>query len=157
MLKRPIKYEDFNGDEITEVFYFNLTRSELIEMDVAYEGGLSNVFQRIVEAKKEEELIREFKKFILAAYGEKSDDGKRFKKKDDNDRPLSRNFEQTAAYDALFMDLATNAESASTFLIGVVPKDFQSEMSKAMATAQLPSPPSLFSDQPIANPLTSLD
>ena len=60
------------------------------------------------------------------AYGIKSDDGKRFMKSDQ----LREEFSQTAAYDALFMELATNDDAAATFIKGVVPKDFLKEMEK---------------------------
>lgn len=131
MLKRTIDYEDFNGDKVSEVFYFNLTKSELIELDVGYEGGIGKVFERIVEAKDQESVIREFKKFILASYGIKSDDGKRFVKNEQ----LRDEFTQTAAYDALFMELAVDADKGSEFIIGVLPRDFQENAQKEMKAA----------------------
>ena len=126
MLKRDITYENFDGEQTTDTFYFNLTKSEIIELEVGYEGGLQAALQRIIRTNDSKSLISEFKKIVLSAYGVRSDDGKRFIKNDQ----LREEFSQTAAYDALFMDLATNDDAAATFIKGVVPKDFQKEMEK---------------------------
>lgn len=118
MLKREITYEDFDGNQATDTFYFNLNRTELIELEVAYEGGLQAALQRIIETKDNKTLINEFQKIILSAYGVKSEDGKRFIKND----KIREEFTQTPAYDALFMDLATNENSAADFIKGILPK-----------------------------------
>lgn len=126
MLKRNITYEDFNGDTVTEVFYFNLSKSELMELELEYKGGFGESIQRIIEAKDNKSLIAEFKKIILLSYGIKSDDGKRFIKSDQ----LREEFTQTAAFNSLFMELATNENSAVTFLNGIIPKDMLAEAQK---------------------------
>ena len=41
---------------------------------------------------------------------------------------------QTEAYSELFMELATNAESATAFINGIVPADVAKEASKQMPT-----------------------
>lgn len=146
MLKRSITYEDFNGNTQTDEFYFNLTKSELVELEAGYEGGLEATIRRIVEAKDNAALIREFKRIILAAYGERSEDGKRFVKNEE----LRNEFTQTAAYDALFFELATNETAASDFIKAVLPKDMAAEIEKTEAEAQTqgferklpPAPPS---------------
>lgn len=119
MLKRDITYEDYNGKIVTEVFYFNLSKSEMVEMELSTAEGFSEMLQRIVEAKDNPAIIATFKKLILASYGEKSEDGKRFDKNDD----MRLRFSQTAAYDALFMELATNSDVAAIFVKGIVPAD----------------------------------
>lgn len=136
MLKRDITYEDFNGDTITESFYFNLTRTEVIELEVGYEGGLEAALKRIVAAENREQLVKEFKKIVLLSYGVKSEDGKRFIKSDE----LRAEFSQTAAFDVLFMDLATNDDSASTFVKGILPKDMAREVEKAEIASITPGP-----------------
>lgn len=133
MLKREITYEDFNGERKTESFYFNLTQTEIIEYQVEYEGGLDSVIRNIIAASDIKSLVAEFKKIVLLAYGIRSEDGKRFIKSPE----LREEFTQTAAFDALFMELATNADAASTFIKGVVPRDFAKEMD----TIDIPLPP----------------
>ena len=119
MLKRPITYEDFNGETTTETFYFNLSKAELIELETDYEAGLVKTLMTIIETEDPGRIIREFKRIILRAYGIKSDDGKRFVKSDD----LRADFESHAAYSALFMELSQDAQKAAEFVNGIMPPD----------------------------------
>lgn len=132
MLKRAVTYEDFDGNETTDILYFNLTKSEIIDLQISYDGGLDAAIKRIVEAKDIGSLIKEFKTIILAAYGKKSDDGKKFVKNDE----IREEFQQTAAYDALFMELATDDSAAAEFIIGILPKDTQDQARKDIETIE---------------------
>lgn len=133
MLKREITYEDFDGNQVTETFYFNLTMTELVELEAGREGGLQAALQRIIETNDRQALVKEFKSIILMAYGIKSEDGKRFIKNDE----LRDAFTQTAAYDALFFELATKADAAADFIKGITPKD----VSRQIAIAEVNLPP----------------
>lgn len=135
MLKRTIKYTNFNDEEVEEVFYFNISKPELIEMEVEYDGGLTGFIKRIVESNSGRDIIMQFKEFILRSYGQRSDDGKRFIKNDQ----LREEFSQSAAYHVLFMELATSAEKAAEFLMGTLPKDMQGDLEKAIAANAAPS------------------
>lgn len=117
MLKKTITYTDYNGSERTEDFYFNLTKAEVMEMEMSTSGGLTEMINRIVAAQDAPAIIGIFKKLVLKAYGVKSPDGKRFIKSEE----LSTEFSQTEAYSQLFMELATNADEASKFVNGIVP------------------------------------
>lgn len=136
MLKRAIKYEDYNGDPAEDVHYFNISKPELIEMEVEEAGGLSVMIEACIEAKDHKTLIKLFKKIVLEAYGVKSEDGKRFIKSEE----LRREFSQTAAYNALFIELATDDEAAATFLKGVLPKDMVDSIGVAMGSSNGPKP-----------------
>ena len=118
MLKKTITYTDYNGNERTEDFYFNLTKAEIMEMEMSTTGGLAEMIKRIVAAQDAPAIIKVFKELILKAYGEKSPDGKKFIKSEE----LSNSFAQTEAYSQLFMDLATNADAAADFVNGITPK-----------------------------------
>ncbi len=130
MLKRGITYEDFNGETVTDIFYFNISKPELIEMEVEYAEGFGSWIKKIIDAKDHKTLLYQFKKLVLLAYGEKSEDGKRFIKNDQ----LREEFSQTAAYQSLFIELATNDNAASTFLIGALPKDMTGALEKSLET-----------------------
>lgn len=117
MLKKSITYNDYNGVERTEDFYFNLTKAEIMEMEMSTVGGLTETINRVVAAQDAPAIIKIFKDLILRAYGVKSLDGKRFEKSEQ----LSREFAQTEAYSILFMELATDADAASAFVNGIVP------------------------------------
>ena len=118
MLKKTITYTDYNGNERTEDFYFNLTKAEAMEMEMSTAGGLETYVKRITDAQDAPAIIKVFKELILKAYGEKSLDGKRFEKSEE----ISNAFAQTEAYSELFMELATNTDAASKFVNGIMPK-----------------------------------
>lgn len=117
MLKKTITYTDYNGVDRTEDFYFNLSKAEVMEMEMSTTGGLAEMIQRIVSAQDAPAIIKIFKELILKAYGEKSPDGKRFIKSDD----LSKAFSETEAYTNLFMELAVDADEAAKFVNGIIP------------------------------------
>jgi hypothetical protein len=119
MLKKTITYSDYNGTERTQDFYFNLSKAEILEMEMGTSGGLAEMIQRIVAAQDAPAIIKLFKDLILKAYGEKSADGKRFVKSEE----LSTAFSQTEAYSILFMELATDADAAAKFVNGIIPAD----------------------------------
>lgn len=121
MLKKTITYTDYDGNERIEDFYFNLSKAELMEMNFNTEGGMEKTIKRIVDTKDVKQLIEIFKDIILKAYGEKSDDGKRFIKVRDGHK-LCEDFAQTEAYSELFMELASNDELASDFINGIIPQ-----------------------------------
>ena len=117
MLKKSITYTDYNGTERTEDFYFNLSKAELMEMEMGTSGGLAEMINKIVAAQDAPAIIKIFKDLVLKAYGEKSPDGKRFIKSEE----LSQAFAQTEAYSILFMELATDDKAASDFVNGIMP------------------------------------
>ena len=119
MLKKTITYEDFDGNKRTEDFYFNLSKAEVLEMEMGISGGMSQMLNKIIAAQDGGRVIKTFKDIILKAYGEKSPDGKRFIKSEE----ISTAFSQTEAYSQLFMELATNADAAATFVNSIISVD----------------------------------
>ena len=117
MTKKTITYPDYNGEMLTEDFFFNLSEAETMEMELSVAGGLSEYMTRIVNAKDRPAIVQAFKEIILKAYGEKSADGKRFVKSD----AISTAFSQTEAYSKLFMELATDDIKAAEFINGITP------------------------------------
>lgn len=124
MLKKTITYTDYNDVERTEDFYFNLSKAELMEMEMSISGGLTEMINKIVATKDAPSIIKLFKDLVLKAYGEKAADGKRFIKSEE----LATEFSQTEAYSQLFMELATNADAASAFVEGIMPADMQKQL-----------------------------
>lgn len=121
MLTKPITYTDYNGETRTENFMFNLTKAELVELNLTTEGGLQNVIQKIVDSKNIPEITKWFKKIITMAYGERSADGRRFVKSEE----LTEAFLQTEAYSELFMELVTDETAAAAFINGIIPQNPQ--------------------------------
>lgn len=146
MLKKSIKYTDFNGVEKMTIHYFNLSTTELVDMELGEAEGFSEMIQQIVDSKDNHKIMEIFKKLLLGSYGKKSDDGERFEKNE----TIQREFSQSAAYDALFLELITGGESAlADFIKGIAPtnmpiaslaiaKNTQTEINEALAAQGLP-------------------
>lgn len=117
MLKKTITYTDYNGSKRTEDFYFNLTKAEITQMEMSMNGGLSKMIEKIVQTNDMKRIVEIFKDLILKAYGEKSNDGKRFIK----NQEIREAFSQTEAYSELFMELATDPNAATAFINGIIP------------------------------------
>lgn len=119
MLKKTIKFEDYNGMMREEDHYFNLTKAELMEMEMGEVGGLSEKINRISQKLDVPEIMEIFKELILKSYGEKTPDGRGFMKKNGE---LAEAFAETEAYSELFMELVSDADKASEFINGILPK-----------------------------------
>lgn len=124
MFKKTVTYTDYNGVERKEDFFFNLSKAELMEMEMGTTGGYAEMIQKIVDAKDAPSIIRIFKELVLKSYGVKSDDGKRFIKSQE----LSDAFSQTEAYSQIFMELATDDKAAAEFVNNVVPAELAKQV-----------------------------
>lgn len=116
MVKKVIKYKDFDDVERESEFLFHFKQSELAEMELSSNGGLDALIKKIIAEKDTAKLVAMFKEVILKSYGEKSLDGNRFMKSPE----LSRAFEESNAYDVLFMELLSDSTKAAEFFNGLV-------------------------------------
>jgi hypothetical protein len=126
VLKKTIKYTDFNGEEVEEDCYFNLSKAELTEMELSVDGGMADHLKKIVASNDGKEIITTFKDILLRSYGKRSDDGRRFIK----NQQIREEFESSEAYSTIFMDLVTDADSAADFINGIVPAGMVEEAAK---------------------------
>lgn len=117
MLKRTITYTDYDGNERTEDFFFNLNQAETLEMELSTSGGMTQMINRIISAQDSPAIVKVFKELLLKAYGEKSPDGRRFIKSEE----ISTAFSQTEAYSKLFMELASDPKVAAAFIGDLIP------------------------------------
>ena len=131
MIKWPIKYVDYNGNTVTENFYFHLNKAELVKMQFNANGGYSQFIERVTNQRDLKALGDEFENIVLSAYGEKSDDGRTFRKSDE----IRENFKYSEAYSELFMELITDSDKAIAFVKGVLPKDLQNVSPDDLALA----------------------
>jgi len=121
MIKKTLTYTDYNGNERTETFYFNLNKAEITELEVSHKGGLVSYMEQIIAAEDNSQIINIFKEIIKKSHGVKSEDGRRFIK---NEETLA-NFMQTNAYSELFIELVKDADVAAAFITGLVPEKIQ--------------------------------
>lgn len=143
MLKKSITYTNFNNEEVTEDFFFHLSKAELVELELSQEGGLKKWLEEIVAAQDAPTLIAEFKRIILISYGKKSSDGRQFIK----NQELRDEFMSTGAYSELFMELITDTNSAIEFANGIIPKGLAEEAAEVVkpddrpVVVEVPRPP----------------
>ena len=128
MLKKTITYEDYNGDTVTDDFYFNLTKVECMELEYSFGANntLTNTITTLVESNDVGALIAAIKKILLMSYGIKTPDGKRFIKNDS----IREEFEQSPAFEKIYWDLVTNQDEAASFISGIVPQNVRDSLGK---------------------------
>lgn len=116
MLTKKIKFDDWDGNPREETWYFNLSEAEITEWELSESGGLSKMIERISETQDIPALIALYKKLILKTVGKKDADGRRFRKSEE----ITREFTETGAYSALYMELATEADAGAKFVNGLI-------------------------------------
>lgn len=146
MLKKTITYTNYNGETVTEDFYFNLSKPEIIKMQMSEEGGLDQLLDKVQKSKDSKKIMEIFDKIILKSYGEKSPDGKRFVKSDE----ISKNFQSSEAYNQLFMELVTDAKKAADFVNAIIPALTDAEKAQVdAAKKQIQTDAKVINSQPI--------
>ena len=126
MFTKTIKYTDFNGVERKEAFYFHLSENEVVEMEFGTNGGYTELLNKIIAAKDQESLLKEIKKFIHKAFGEKSSDGRRFMKSEE----ISRAFSETPAFTKLYMEFLFNDVAFAEFVNAIIPTNVSNTIKK---------------------------
>lgn len=127
MFCKKIKYEDYNGNEREEEFYFNLNKAEITRMLLTdSDATLDQLFEYFQQTRNGKEMLKMVEDLIQGSYGVKSADGKSFLKTPE----LVQAFVQSEAYSELLMEFMTNPESTAEFFIGIVPKDIKDVLAK---------------------------
>ncbi len=154
MIKQTITYENYDGQSVTEDFYFNLNKLEVMEMEISFEGGLKNHIERLTKAESGPEAYFLFKDIILSSYGRKYENGKGFEKSDE----LKKKFEESPALGELIFGFLQDGNDAAAFTRGILPAKMIAEAEKEAAkntkteAVELPTaPPQLEEEQPLQN------
>ena len=126
MLKKEITYTDYNGTKRTEDFYFNLSRPELLRMEMTSESSLQEKLKAMIKEQNKVKLYEYFEWLVLKSYGEKSEDGKHFHKSE----ALSKAFSETEAYTELLTELCSGEDKVLEFVNGIMPTPVPKEVQK---------------------------
>lgn len=118
MFTDTITYTDLNGEERTETLHFNLSKAEILKMEISKNGGYAEYLEEIVNSKNSSLIMETFIDIVDKTYGVKTEDGRRFIKSDE----LTEEFKQSEAYSEFLMKLISNEDYASAFVTGVLPK-----------------------------------
>ena len=130
MLKKMITYTDYAGNEGKVEAYFNLTKTECVDLNLEFEeeGGLIGRIKKLMVEREDGEMPRKpavdfIKLLIEKSYGVRpKDNPSLFLKEDDDGRPFFRKFKQTPAYDAYVYALLSGEESLEEFAANVLPQ-----------------------------------
>jgi len=120
VLKKTIKFIGYNGEETSEVWYFNLNEAEVTRLDAEFQPGLAAYVQNFDENTTAQEMLSLFERLIQMSVGVKNSDGTRFIKNKD----VVDDFLASAAYSALFSSLAISPDIAAEFFNGVLSKTY---------------------------------
>ena len=131
MYRKKVTYTDFNGQEVTDTLYFNLTEVELMEMQLR-NGDMEEMLERISKSKDMYQIVSTIKDIICSSYGEKSLDGKRFVKS----KELTDAFKASEAYSVLFTELMQDENAAAEFINGIMPASIQAAAAAERAKQQ---------------------
>lgn len=117
MIKKIVKYEDFNGEEQTEELYFHLNKAEVTAMNFKA-GDIQQRLKMLLATGRRGAIIEWFEEIIIKSYGIKSEDGTQFIK---SQEAIDR-FKYSNAFSELFLDLVSNPTNAEEFIAGVIGK-----------------------------------
>jgi hypothetical protein len=123
VLKKTITFEDLDGHTITEDFYFNFSKAEIVEMQLSHLGGLESFLKTIIASRDGATLVQTFKEIVGQAYGVRAEDGRRFIKSDE----LTEAFMQTDAWSILFVELMSDPAKSAEFIAGLMPTDMRAD------------------------------
>lgn len=153
MIKRTLTFDDLDGNEVTEDFYFNLNKLEIMEMELQYSGGLEEHIKKITQTTDGREAYFLFKELLLKSYGRRAEDNVSFEKEDESGKSYAKRLEQSDALGTLIMELIADANSAAEFVKGLLPPRViaaaKEEMDKrGLSSPELPTAPPVLDDAP---------
>lgn len=124
MLRKSVNYTDFDGNNRTEVLYFNISKPELLDYLADKGDNFESYVRKLTETSNLKGIMDLFKEIVVISYGEKSEDGRRFIKSEQ----MSKEFMQTEAYNTLFEELIADPKNAIAFIKGVIPADLSDKL-----------------------------
>lgn len=131
MIKQTITYTDYNGNERTEEYWFNLSKAELLRLETTTKGGFQKMLENAVASEDNYRIIEVFEDLIKHSIGMKTLDGKYFKKS----KEFTEDFMQSEAYSTLLFDLLQDVEKTNAFIRGILPSDLMAQAEAALPKA----------------------
>lgn len=135
MYRKVIEFENYDGEARQMEVCCALTEAEVVELEVSWDGGLKAVLEKIIQEHDQKRMVEMMKMLITKSYGKKSMDGNKFIK----NQEVLDDFVQTPAYSELFMLLSTDADEASKFVNGIIPKKL-AERAKMLESQESAAP-----------------
>lgn len=137
MIKKTIKFEDLNGNEVITDAYFNLSKFDIAKLDIEYEdvkfvdengevlNGTQAVIRDIIANPKGKKILAFIENLVQKSYGKRIDDVE-FRKSEE----ILASFMATDAYSELILSFVDNTEELTNFISGIIPKKLLEEAQK---------------------------
>lgn len=122
MFKHTVKYDDYNGDAHEKDVYFNISMPEMMKLEHSIPGGYGQYLEAIAKAQDPKKIWETFETLIDISYGEKSPDGQRFIKTDENGNKLVDAFKESPVFEAFMLEILTNDELAAEMVNRMIPE-----------------------------------
>ncbi len=117
MQKLTVQFENFDGETVSEDLYFHLNIKELQDME-KWDVPLTQRIAKLTKTEDGKEAFDLMRDIVEAAYGERSEDGKRFVKNPE----VLKNFTEGLAYDEVILKFIDGTTDLSKFIEGLLPK-----------------------------------
>lgn len=124
MLIHTCKYIDFNGETVEETVYFNLSKVDIARLQVKGDGTFIDMLKGWLKDKKIENVFDFFYNLVLDAYGEKSEDGKRFVRTPE----MRAKFAESRAFDEIFSEVISSEDKMNNFVRAIIPYTLPEEI-----------------------------
>jgi hypothetical protein len=122
---QQITFEDPDGNEVTEEWYFQLDESDAAEMDIVHDliemENPDQYLRDIVEKKDSRALLNLWRELLLGSVGKR--DGKLIVKGPE----IVREFRWGGAYRKFFSELITSEDAGASFFIQIMPQRIQDQ------------------------------
>lgn len=115
MFKTTVKYTNFDGKQVEKTLYFNLTKFEMIELQVKYGDNLDEYITEIANSGDNIAILNMFKDLVKMSYGVRVDDTFRKSEQDSED------FLHSEAFSELILSMMSDSAKAAEFVRGIVP------------------------------------
>jgi len=139
MIRKEIQFTNFNDEKETGVFYFNMSKGELVMQQMSaidqHTESFQDKLEKIAKNLQGKALVETLKEIIEDAYGEKTTDGKNFVKVR-NGVKLVENFLSSGAYSELVVELLSSAQGMADFVNGLMPADLRDQVNQEVNRQQ---------------------
>jgi len=143
MIKKTIKYTDFNDREVTRDYYFHLSKVDMVEISI--DGEFQEKIRRAAASGDKLTIFREFKRLISMSVGMRSEDGSEFYRTEE----FTNAFLSSPAFDELILELFTSDDQGTGFIKGLLPANMQESLDKELAKQTKTDAPDPFEEKPV--------
>jgi hypothetical protein len=139
MIRKEIQFKNYNDETENGVFYFNMSKGELVMQQMGaidqHTESFQDKLEKIAKNLQGQALVDTLKEIIFDSYGEKTTDGKNFVKVR-NGVHLVENFLSSGAYSELVVELLSSAQGMADFVNGLMPADLRDQVNQEVNRQQ---------------------